>query len=148
MKLDYNVQMRQNITKEALGNVWQNPVTAEAAAKCQDGELWRTCVKLTWRKYRGMSFKWLLENDVGWVVWIVSTCIVEGEKNPLMSWQKQTLLDLVRQFSLVMVHVDKRLKRNQVMATWIFSSLLQSTFLTKLIFIYSKLWSVPWFPYR
>ena len=104
-------------TKEALDNVWQNPVTAEAAAKSQGGELWRTCVKLTWGKYRGMSFKWLLENDVGWVVWIVSTFIVEGDKNPLMSWQKQTLLDFVRQFSLVMVHVDKRLKRKQVRAT-------------------------------
>ncbi|KAH3808487.1 hypothetical protein DPMN_136843 [Dreissena polymorpha] len=45
---------------------------------------------MTFGKYRGQSFKWLLENDVGWTAWLLAHYIVVGEKDPLMKWQKQT----------------------------------------------------------
>ena len=104
----------QNTKETVVDNVWLKPETAEAEAKRQGGDMWQTCVRLTYGQYKGQSLKWLLENDVGYVVFMVASFQVNGEEDPLMSWQKQTLLDLVQQFPLVMDKIDKRVKRMKV----------------------------------
>lgn len=90
--------------------VWLDVETAESKARKLGGEQWRACLVLTWGKYAGKTFKWLLENDIGWAVWILSEFIIKGDANPLMNWQKEQLLNLTRNFPPIMVHVDKRVK--------------------------------------
>lgn len=46
--------------------------SAEKEAKDCGHDLWRGNLKVTFGKYAGQSFKWLIENDVGWVVWLMS----------------------------------------------------------------------------
>ena len=106
-------------TKETSDNAWLKPETAEAEAKRVGGEHWQACVQQTWGQYKGKTFSWLLENDVGWIVWLLAEFIIKGEIEPLMWWQKQTLLDLVKKFPLVMVHVDKRTKHVKVRSAYI-----------------------------
>ena len=33
----------------------------------------------------------LLENDVGWVVWLLHEYAMHGEHNPVLKWQKEQL---------------------------------------------------------
>ncbi|PIK55913.1 hypothetical protein BSL78_07183 [Apostichopus japonicus] len=63
--------------------------------------------------YAGQTFKWLLENDVGWVVFILSEFKRTGETIPLLKWQKERLWDLAEQFPEVMVLIDRRLKKQE-----------------------------------
>ena len=113
-------EARLEATKEALrvasqpstvDKVWKNPETAEKAArKLTNGPLWRASLVIPFGKYAGQNYKWLLENAVGWVVWIVATYKVDGEKNPTMRWQKEVLSDFVSDFPSVMLHVEGRVK--------------------------------------
>ena len=50
---------------------------ATVRVHCEGGELWRACVRLTLGQYRDKSFRWLLENDVGWTVLLLSEFIVK-----------------------------------------------------------------------
>lgn len=98
--------------------VWLDPTTAETAAKKSGHELWRANLQITFGKYAGQSFKWLVENDVGWVVWLLDTYRRNGEKCPRLKWQKERLVEFVQDFSCVKVHLDNRLKvRDQILFT-------------------------------
>ena len=68
--LAYKKKKDKNIVEPA----WLEPVTAEAKAKlfAADEELWRGQIKLTWGQYEGQTFKFLIENDVGYVRWMLS----------------------------------------------------------------------------
>ncbi|PIK38275.1 hypothetical protein BSL78_24895 [Apostichopus japonicus] len=94
-------------------DVWLNPDTAEAAAKNTGGTLWTCNIVINFGKYAGQTFKWLLENDVGWVVFILSEFKRTGETIPLLKWQKERLWDLAEQFPEVMVLIDRRLKKQE-----------------------------------
>ncbi|KAH3817864.1 hypothetical protein DPMN_119420 [Dreissena polymorpha] len=48
--------------------LWNNVDNAEKQAKLLGGEMWRACLILPWGKYPGKSFKWFLENDIGWLL--------------------------------------------------------------------------------
>ena len=61
--------------------VWLDPKTAEIAAKKNGKELWQANIQITFGKYTGQSFKWLLENDVGWVVWLLHSYRTTSEKS-------------------------------------------------------------------
>ena len=90
--------------------VWFDPNTAEAAAKKSGQDLWRANVQITFGKYAGKTFKWLLENDVGWVVWLLDSFRRNGEKCPRLKWQKERMMEFVKDFSAVKVHLDNRVK--------------------------------------
>lgn len=83
---------------------------AEAAAKKAGREMWKGQLVVTFGKYAGHSFRWLLENDVGWVIWLLSEYCQKGEKNDLLKWQKERLLQYAREFPPVTFHLDKRLE--------------------------------------
>ena len=95
---------------------WLNPQLAEAAAKQEGegGDLWRGQLMVTFGKYAGQSFRWLLENDVGWVVWLLAEYCQKGEANDLLKWQKQRMLEYAQLFPSVTRHVDERLKVKQL----------------------------------
>ena len=95
---------------KAVDPGWLDPKNAEAAAKTSGGELWKGQLVITFGKYAGQSFRWLLENDVGWVVWLLAEYCQQGEKNELLKWQKERMLELVKEFPSVMCHLDKRLE--------------------------------------
>lgn len=90
------------------------PEKVEAAAKKAGGEMWRGLLVVTFGKYAGQTFRWLLENDVGWVTWLLSEYCQKGEKNQLLKWQKERLLEYVREFPPVTFHLDKRLEVMQM----------------------------------
>ncbi|XP_014666967.1 PREDICTED: zinc finger protein 736-like [Priapulus caudatus] len=100
-------------SNKEIEDVWLDPKTAETAAKRSGSELWRANVIITFGKYAGKSFKWLLENDVGWVVWLLDAYSIHGEKCPRLLWQKERLLELVRDIASVMCHLDNRLKKRK-----------------------------------
>lgn len=89
---------------------WLDPVKAEAAAREAGGEMWRGQLVMTFGKYAGQTFRWLLENDAGWVAWILAEYIHQGELNELMKWQKERLQEYVNNFPSVTCLVDKKLK--------------------------------------
>lgn len=93
--------------------VWLSEKSAERSARELGGDLWPACVVLTWGKYQGQTFKWLLENAVGWTVWLMTEYILKDEKGPLVKWQKKTLLDFCKQFQPIMVEIDRRLIRSK-----------------------------------
>ncbi|XP_032406065.1 uncharacterized protein LOC116710883 [Xiphophorus hellerii] len=84
-----------------------DPEKLEAAAKKAGGEMWGGLLVVTFGKYAGQTFRWLLENDVGWVTWLLSEYCQKGEKNQLLKWQKERLLEYVREFPPVTFHLDK-----------------------------------------
>lgn len=96
--------------KKEVDPTWLDPVKAEAAARQAGGELWRGQLLITFGQYTGQSFRWLLENDVGWVVWLVSEFVHRGELNEHMKWQKERLQEYVNDFPSVTSLVDKKLK--------------------------------------
>ncbi|KAL2101687.1 hypothetical protein ACEWY4_003448 [Coilia grayii] len=83
---------------------------AEAAARKAGGEMWRGQLIITFSLYTWQSFRWLLENDVGWVAWILSEFIHQGELNEQMKWQKECLLEYVKDFPSVTCLVEEKLK--------------------------------------
>ncbi|XP_078598049.1 uncharacterized protein LOC144874100 [Branchiostoma floridae x Branchiostoma japonicum] len=89
---------------------WLDCKTAEAAARKSGGEMWKGQIHITFGKFAGQSFRWLLENAVGYVVWLMSQYLQEGEKNELLKWQKERMLEYVRQFPPVSCLLDKRLE--------------------------------------
>ncbi|TKS90327.1 Zinc finger protein 182 [Collichthys lucidus] len=92
---------------------WLDPKKAEAAAKISGGELWKGQLVISFGKYAGQTFRWLLENDVGWLVWLLFEYCQKGEKNELLMWQKERLLEYAREFPPVTLHLDRRLKKQQ-----------------------------------
>ncbi|TKS65343.1 R2DM Retrovirus-related Pol polyprotein from type II retrotransposable element [Collichthys lucidus] len=92
---------------------WLDPKKAEAAAKISGGELWKGQLVITFGKYAGQTFRWLLENDVGWLVRLLFEYCQKGEKNELLMWQKERLLEYAREFPPVTLHLDRRLKKQQ-----------------------------------
>ncbi|XP_014676115.1 PREDICTED: uncharacterized protein LOC106816072 [Priapulus caudatus] len=101
------------LQKVVVEKTWCDPVTAEAMAKSKAGEAWRGEVKLTFGKYINMTFRWLVENDVGWLKWLLVQHATKKECNPLMLWLKKTLWDYASQFPEVMCHVDCDLKKQK-----------------------------------
>nr|XP_055047517.1 uncharacterized protein LOC129433082 isoform X2 [Misgurnus anguillicaudatus] len=90
-----------------------NSEKAEAAAKEAGGEMWKGQLVVTFGKYAGQSFRWLLENDVGWVIWLLSEYCQKGEQNDLLKWQKERLLQYAREFPPVTFHLNKRLEESR-----------------------------------
>ncbi|XP_073715797.1 uncharacterized protein [Misgurnus anguillicaudatus] len=93
---------------------WLDRKTAEAAAKRSGGELWKGQLVIVFGKYAGQTFRWLLENDVGWLVWLLFQYCQQGEQNELLKWQKERLLEYAREFPPVTWHLDRRLKTAQL----------------------------------
>ncbi|KAF6730776.1 PR domain zinc finger protein 4 [Oryzias melastigma] len=104
--------LARQVVKESktVDPVWMNKITAEEAAKESGGELWLTQLVITFGKYSGQTFKWLLENDIGWVVWLLAEFILKGETNEALKWQKKRLLELVKKFPSITVHLDRRVQ--------------------------------------
>ncbi|XP_059183512.1 uncharacterized protein LOC131962582 [Centropristis striata] len=98
----------------AVDTTWLDPQTAEAAAKRSGGELWKGQLVIVFGKYTGQTFRWLLENDVGWLVWLLFQYCQQGEQNKLLKWQKERLLEYAREFPPVTWHLDRRLKKVQM----------------------------------
>ena len=92
-------------TKIVVNNEWMDPVTAEATAKAKAGEEWRGEVHITFGRYINKSFRWLLQNDVGYVKWLLGQHATTKEFNPLNLWIKETLWQFAEQFPAVMHHV-------------------------------------------
>ncbi|KAM4560497.1 uncharacterized protein PAE49_012697 [Odontesthes bonariensis] len=97
---------------------WLDPKTAEAAAKRSGGELWKGQLVIVFGKYAGQTFRWLIENNVGWLVWLLFEYCQQGEQNELMKWQKERLLEYAREFPPVTCHLDRRLKKAQSKKDW------------------------------
>ncbi|KAK7912720.1 hypothetical protein WMY93_012931 [Mugilogobius chulae] len=74
--------------KAVVDPCWLDSTKAEAAAKKTGGEMWRGQLVVTFGKYAGQTFRWLLENDVGWVVWLLEEYCQKGETNGILKWQK------------------------------------------------------------
>ena len=89
---------------------WLDLKTAEAAAKRSGAELWKGQLVITFGKYAGQTFRWLVENDVGWLVWLLCQYCQQGEQNELLKWQKERLLEYAIEFPPVTWHLDRRLK--------------------------------------
>ncbi|CAL8285280.1 unnamed protein product [Merluccius merluccius] len=85
------------------GPTWLDPKKAEAAAKISGGELWKGQLVIAFGKYAGQTCRWLLENDVGWLVWLLFEYCRKGEKNELLKWQKERLLEYAREFPPVIL---------------------------------------------
>ena len=58
-------------------------------------------------KYAGQTFKWLLENNICRVVWLLHEYAMRGENNPLLKWQKEQLKAYVLCFATVSVHLKR-----------------------------------------
>lgn len=89
---------------------WLDPVRAEAAARKAGGEQWRGQLVMTFGRYAGQTFRWLLENDAGWVAWMVSEFLRQGEQNVHLKWQKERLHEYINNFPSVTCLVDRKLK--------------------------------------
>lgn len=76
---------------KAEDTTWLDPAKVEAAAK----EIRRGQLVISFGKYAGQSFRWLLENDVSWVVWLLGEYCQKGERNELLKWQKERMLEYV-----------------------------------------------------
>lgn len=59
------------VVSKAVDKVWWSPSTAQEEARRIGGDGWRSKVVVTFGKYMGSTFQWLIENDVGWVVWLL-----------------------------------------------------------------------------
>ncbi|CAK6974443.1 uncharacterized protein LOC116218008 [Scomber scombrus] len=90
---------------------WLDLKTAEAAVKRSGGELWKGQLVIVFGKYAGQTFRWLLENNVGWLVWLLFQYCQQGEQNELLKWQKERLLEYAREFPPVTWHLVRRLKK-------------------------------------
>ena len=55
-------------------------------------DLWKGQLVITFGKHAGQTFRWLVENDVGWLVWLLFQYCQQGEQNELLKWQKERLL--------------------------------------------------------
>ena len=53
---------------QTIEQIWFEEETAQKAAKMTGQDMWRSNLIITFGKYAGQSYKWLLENDVGWAV--------------------------------------------------------------------------------
>ena len=60
---------------KVVDKVWRDPKTAKIEAKKTAQELWRTELVLTFGKCAGQTFRWLLENAVGYTLWLVDQFI-------------------------------------------------------------------------
>ena len=54
----------------------------------KDCSIWRSQLHIAFDKYAAQTFEWLLENDVGWVVWLLHEYAMQGE-NPVLKSQKE-----------------------------------------------------------
>lgn len=93
-----------------IDHAWLDPKTAEAAAKRSGGDQWKGELVITFGQYAGQTFRWLLENDVGWLVWLLFEYCQHGEPSSLLKWQKERLLEYTKQFAPVSCHLDARLR--------------------------------------
>ena len=96
--------------KRPVDAVWSDAKSSEKEARKQGGDEWRGQVVVTSGKYAGRNFRWLLENDVGWVVWLLHEYTTQGDKNPFMKWQKEQMLAYVKAYAPVYTHLEKKLK--------------------------------------
>ncbi|XP_078598011.1 LOW QUALITY PROTEIN: uncharacterized protein LOC144874060 [Branchiostoma floridae x Branchiostoma japonicum] len=88
--------------------------TGRGKARKSGGEVWRATDSLHIRNVcRGSPSSGLLENDVGWVVWLLSQYILKGEQNDLLKWQKTQLLEFVKEFPSVTYELDKKLEKEK-----------------------------------
>jgi len=71
LKATDEAQQAARIQKEPVAAVWLDAVTAESEARKTAGGEWRSQLHIAFGKYAGQTFKWLLENGVGWVVWLL-----------------------------------------------------------------------------
>ncbi|KAM9744871.1 uncharacterized protein ACNS7B_009391 [Menidia menidia] len=99
----------------AVDPTWPDRKTADGktAAKRSGGGLGKGQLVIVFWKYAGQTFRWLLENDVGLLVWLLFRFCQQGERNQLLEWQKEWLLEYAREFPPVTWHLDRRLKKAQ-----------------------------------
>jgi len=72
--------------------------------------VWKGQLVIVFGKYTGQTFRWLLENDVGWLMWLLFQYCQQGEQNELLKLQKERLLQYASEFPPVTWHYDRRLK--------------------------------------
>ncbi|KAM9752216.1 uncharacterized protein ACNS7B_008807 [Menidia menidia] len=96
--------------RTAVDPTWLDRKTA---AKRSGGGLGKGQLVIVFWKYAGQTFRWLLENDVGLLVWLLFRFCQQGERNQLLEWQKEWLLEYAREFPPVTWHLDRRLKKAQ-----------------------------------
>nr|XP_020515044.1 uncharacterized protein LOC110003822 isoform X1 [Labrus bergylta] len=90
----------------------------EAAAKggdpCDDRVLLSRCI-VPFGKYKGQTFKWLLENDVSYVVYLIASHQAEKKKDPRTA-NKDSLLKYAMAYPEVMekvrIHCEKAKERS------------------------------------
>ena len=102
---EFDKKQKMNVDK-----IWWDPKTAEKAAKVTGEDLWRSNIVLTFGKYTGCTFKWVMENDIGWAVWLLGAYMQHGETSPRLKWQKECLLEYANDFVPVKFHLDQRQK--------------------------------------
>lgn len=96
--------------EKVVDEVWCDPKTAEKEAKKCGHVLWRSDLVLTFGKCKGQTFRWMLENVVGYTLWLVDQFVQTGESNPTMRWQKEQLLELVNSFPILVKELENRKK--------------------------------------
>ena len=79
-------------------------------AQASGGDQWKGQLVITLGRYTGQTFRWLVENDVGWLVWLLFEYCQKGEKAERLKWQKERLLEFTRQLAAVSLHLDERLR--------------------------------------
>lgn len=94
--------------EEVADKLWWDPKAAEKEARQCGHELWRSEVRITFGRCEGQTFRWLLENVVGYSLWLVYQFIQSGESNPSMRWQKEQLLELVNGYPILIKELDIR----------------------------------------
>lgn len=67
-------------------------------------------MQMLYKILTGQTNRWLLENDVGWVVWIIDEFRRKGDRNELMHWQKERLREYVETFPSVTCHLQKKIQ--------------------------------------
>ena len=94
--------------KKVADKLWSDSKAAEREAKKCGHELWRSDLVITFGKCKGQTFHWLLENVVGYSLWLVDQFIQTGESNPSMRWQKEQLLELVNGYPILVKELEIR----------------------------------------
>ena len=56
---------------KTFDDIWLQPKSAEAAAKKKGEYLWEGNVIKNFGQYAGKSIMWLVENDVGYINWLM-----------------------------------------------------------------------------
>ena len=94
-----------------IAAVWLQCATAKEEARRLGGDRWREQLVLTWTKYKGRTLRWLIENDLYFVFWMLQQGAREGLDNgagyELMNLHKRSLFELVSSIRKVLIALKK-----------------------------------------